>query len=164
MVLNLKLCLFMVCFVLLHVVVVSNDNVGKQRPKRNSNSKTTNNEEFEKFFLKASKSVPRIGRRGSSNDNSFNWQKYAFFRYPFIHQPKRSIGKDFEAALWSNIDTLYEYNPDLPNILEYLSSIQRDSPPGYENLKLKNIPNDKNHSQTQEGFCRIFNTFYTPTT
>lgn len=34
-----------------------------QRSTR-SNSKT-NNEEFEKFFLKASKSVPRIGRRGS---------------------------------------------------------------------------------------------------
>ncbi|KAF5280462.1 hypothetical protein FQR65_LT03271 [Abscondita terminalis] len=135
----------MVCFVLLQTFVFSNDHVGKQRPKRNSNSKTTNNEEFEKFFLKASKSVPRIGRRGSVND--FNGQKYAFFRYPFIHQPKRSIGKDFEAALWSNIDTLYEYNPDLPNILEYLSNIQRD---GIENIK--SMPIDKVENKHLYGY------------
>ncbi|KAB0804148.1 hypothetical protein PPYR_01118 [Photinus pyralis] len=114
-----------------------------QRNRRETNTKA-NNEEFEKFFLKASKSVPRIGRRGSSNDfYPMDEEKFSFFRYPFVHQPKRSMGKGIDASIWADIDTIFEFNPQLPRILEYLSSLPRDRPQ-YDALhaKLKSPPLD----------------------
>ncbi|KAK5648730.1 hypothetical protein RI129_003622 [Pyrocoelia pectoralis] len=134
------LTLFAVC-----LVALCEGSAIHERPKRESSNTKANNEEFEKFFLKASKSVPRIGRRGSSNDfypGSMNEEKYPFFRYPYIHQPKRSMGKAIDASIWADIDTLFEYNPELPNLLEYLSSLPRNSPQYYAiNAKLRNPPN-----------------------
>ncbi|KAF5292812.1 hypothetical protein FQA39_LY13857 [Lamprigera yunnana] len=138
MILKLKICtLCIIYFVVFHVIVLA-DDVNEQRIKRNTNTKA-NNEEFEKFFLKASKSVPRIGRRGSSND-FLTGQKYAFFRYPFGRPPKRSL------ELWSDMENSNEYNPESANMEEYLRNLQRDGSPVYESQGA-DVKNDKPSSK-----------------
>lgn len=70
----LRILCFSVC-VAMGVIEIFGESQGRNvgdkalhRVARSPNK--NNNEEFEKFFLKASKSVPRIGRRGYGFDVS----------------------------------------------------------------------------------------------
>ncbi|XP_063905530.1 uncharacterized protein LOC135124412 [Zophobas morio] len=68
-----------------------------------------------KFFMKASKSVPRIGRR---NEN---------FEYG------QGVEKRDQGAIWSDIADRFEYEPELltsPEILEQLE--MGDDPSAYD--------------------------------
>lgn len=72
-------CQFSLLFVILYYLVLFDNRVtcdepvtffikaakSKNIPRVGKRNKNASNEDFEKFFLKASKSVPRIGRRGS---------------------------------------------------------------------------------------------------
>ncbi|XP_018562859.1 uncharacterized protein LOC108904700 [Anoplophora glabripennis] len=91
--------------------------------------------EFEKFFLKASKSVPRIGRRNENpfenqNEVADNGYTQTRIKYP----------------TWSELADRYEYDPELfssPQLLRKLEEEIGDDPTLYdwEKVRLKrNVP------------------------
>lgn len=68
MIFKISFFVIFVCYATLFDFVViygeTYNSLQSQERYARSNNNKPNNEEFEKFFLKASKSVPRIGRRG----------------------------------------------------------------------------------------------------
>ncbi|KAI4467028.1 proteasome assembly chaperone 4 [Holotrichia oblita] len=83
------------------------------------------NDAFEKFFLKASKSVPRIGRRQPPPMTYYNDD---LGKYPDSN-PKR-IG-----PLWADISEKFEFEPEVfsnPELLEEYETALADDPLAYD--------------------------------
>ncbi|KAI4467042.1 proteasome assembly chaperone 4 [Holotrichia oblita] len=83
------------------------------------------NDAFEKFFLKASKSVPRIGRRQPPPLTYYNDD---LGKYPDSN-PKR-VG-----PLWADISEKFEFEPEVfsnPELLEEYETALADDPLAYD--------------------------------
>ncbi|KAJ8923904.1 hypothetical protein NQ315_006680, partial [Exocentrus adspersus] len=87
------------------------------------------NPEFEKFFLKASKSVPRIGRRNENPPESQNDIPGSNYVETRVKYPT-----------WSELADRYEFDPELfssPQLLRKLEEEVGDDPSLYDWEKVR---------------------------
>ncbi|KAJ8976690.1 hypothetical protein NQ317_018203 [Molorchus minor] len=94
-----------------------------------------NSAEFEKFFLKASKSVPRIGRR---NENSYE--------APYYESVENGISEtQSKYPRWSEIAERYQHDPQSYSSQEVLARLEgqpTNDPTVYDwdNIRVKRSP------------------------